>query len=73
MTHKKSYIDWDTVPVIMDFAITARLVGLSVVHLKRLAREGKFSPAFKLSPHAWRVRKDALMEWINEQGQKPYA
>lgn len=73
MTRKKSYVNWDTVPVIMDLPIAAHLLGLSADYLRKLAKAGSFPPAFKPSPRAWRVRKDALREWIESQGQKPYA
>lgn len=73
MTRKKSYVNWDAVPVIIDIPMAANLVGMNAKYLQQLARKGKFSPAFKLSQRAWRVRKDALMKWIDEQGQKPYA
>ena len=71
MTRKKSYVNWDTVPVIMDVPLAANLLGMSSDYLKQLARKGKFPPAFKLSPQAWRVEKDTLREWIESQGQKP--
>ena len=60
MAHKTTYVNWDTVPVIMDVPLAANLLGISSNYLKQLARKGEFPPAFKISPQAWRVEKDAL-------------
>lgn len=70
MAHKTTYVNWDTVPVIMDVPLAANLLGISSNYLKQLARKGKFPPAFKISPQAWRVEKDALMEWIGARGRE---
>ena len=70
MAQKTTYVNWDTVPVIMDVPLAANLLGISSNYLKQLARKGKFPPAFKISPQAWRVEKDALMEWIGARGRE---
>lgn len=68
MTRKKTYVDWDTVPVIMDLTIASHIIGLSSDYLRKLAKAGKFPPAHKISPKKWRVGKDDLMKWIGVQG-----
>lgn len=70
MAHKTTYVNWDTVPVIMDVPLAANLLGISSNYLKQLARKGEFPPAFKISPQAWRVEKDALREWIGARGRE---
>lgn len=70
MAHKTTYVNWDTVPAIMDFPIAADLVGMNAKYLQQLARKGKFPPARKITERAWRVEKDALMEWIGARGRE---
>lgn len=57
---------WNQVPVILDLPFAAELLGLSYDCLKKKSQKGQF-PAFKIGEHSWRVRKDELLSWIDQQ------
>lgn len=59
----KNYVDWNTVPIIMDIPLAAQLVGMSAEYLRKQAIKKKF-PAYKISPRVWRVNKEDLVNWI---------
>lgn len=70
MARKTTYVNWDTVPVVMDLTIASHIVGLSVGYLRKLAKARKF-PAFQaIHSGTWRIGKDVLMNWIESQGQE---
>lgn len=57
---------WSEVPVVLDLPFAGELLGLTPNWLKKRSQKGKF-PAYKISERSWRVNKDDLLEWIEEQ------
>lgn len=62
---QKIETDWNRVPVIFDLAYAASLLGISLDRIHRLAQHGQF-PAFRVGK-LWRVRKDDLLAYIEQQ------
>lgn len=52
---------WDQVPVVMDTAYVAMLLGLSEDEVRTMASRGDI-PATKPGKRAWRFEKTALMK-----------
>jgi len=67
---KQLITSWDDVPVIIDLPFASELLGLTVDDLKRKSRSQRF-PAFKVGERSWRVKKDDLLVWIDQQKNKP--
>lgn len=62
---RKAETDWNRVPVIFDLTYAAALLGVSTDRMHKLAQQGRF-PAFKVGK-LWRVRKDDLLTYIDQQ------
>ena len=58
--------DWDEVPVTMDVALTATIIGKSYEATRRLAAKGRL-PATKVGSE-WRIDKGALMRQLGAAG-----
>ena len=64
MTRRQHIItDWNDVPVVMDLAMAARVLGVTERHLASLCREGKMPEARKVG-RLWRIRKEAVMQMV---------
>lgn len=60
----KPVIDWDDVPVIMDTAYAAHVLGFSKIQVQHLCAEGLL-PAFRFKQNgSWRIRREDLRENI---------
>ena len=53
---------WEKAPQFMTAEYAALLLGITVVTLRRMARDGEI-PAKKTGPRLWRFEKSALMAW----------
>lgn len=58
---------WKDVPVIMDTAYVAMLLGLTINEVRAMAVRGDF-PAVKPGKRAWRFEKTALMKALGVEG-----
>lgn len=58
----KPITSWDDVPIVLDLAMAARIVGQAPEYLKKRAQRGTF-PAYKEGA-AWRCEKTALMKHV---------
>lgn len=69
MKSNKTYrlvTSWEDVPVIFDIPMAARIIGAKPASVKRRCQRGDF-PAFK-NGKLWRITKEALLKYINENG-----
>lgn len=55
--------DWAKVPIIMDIAYAANLLGLTYEYTRRLCVKGTI-PAHKISDNSWRINKSELMKYV---------
>ena len=58
----KPITSWDTVPLVMDLPMAARIVGSTPEYLKKRAQRGTF-PAYK-EGNQWRVSKEKLIQHV---------
>lgn len=58
---------WKDVPVIMDTAYVAMLLGLTINEVRAMAVRGDL-PAIKPGKRAWRFEKTALMKALGVNG-----
>ena len=66
-TKKPRYFtSWEDVPIILDIATSALILGIPYDSVRKLIREGTI-PASKIGK-LWRITKEALMEYL---GVKP--
>lgn len=61
----KIICNWGRVPIIFDLDYAACIAGSTKGNLKYLAQNKRF-PAFKVG-RLWRVKKEDLMAWIEQQ------
>ena len=62
----QNFTNWNQIPVVMDLQIACIILGRGYDALKKDAREGKF-PAFKDGAKKWAVKKDDLLNYIDQQ------
>jgi excisionase family DNA binding protein len=65
MKQIKAVTDWDSLPVVMDLPLAARVLGLSFDNVKKKAQQGRI-PAFKIG-ESWRVSRDSLQRFITQK------
>lgn len=53
---------WDDVPVLIDVAMAARILGFTVEHTRRLLCKGKI-PGHKMDKD-WRINKEAFRAFV---------
>lgn len=58
--------DWSAVPVIIDIAFAANLLGLTYECTRRMCKNGQI-PAFKLGENSWRINKSDLMKFVGAE------
>lgn len=58
--------DWDSVPILIDVAMAATIIGKSYEATRRLAAKGRL-PATKVGSE-WRIDKGALMRQLGAAG-----
>lgn len=58
--------DWDSVPILIDVAMAATIIGKSYEATRRLAAKGCL-PATKIGSE-WRIDKGALMRQLGAAG-----
>lgn len=64
MPRRQHYItNWDDVPVVIDLAMAARLLGVCERHLAQQCRDGAVPGARKIG-RFWRISKDAVMRMV---------
>lgn len=69
MRNKTAIItNWDSVPLIFDIPIMARLMGRSYENVKKMCQRGQF-PAFKVGQE-WRFEKGAVQNWVQTEQEK---
>jgi excisionase family DNA binding protein len=67
---QKFATDWNEVPLVMDLAYAAVLMGVTVEYLQKLSRNKEF-PAFKFG-RVWRIERDRFREYLEKQQQSCY-
>ena len=55
--------DWSHVPIIMDVAYVANLLGLTYEYTRRMCKRGEI-PAYKVGEQSWRINKSDLMKFV---------
>ena len=55
--------NWEEVPVIIDIPYAAWLLGCSMENVRKMCQFGKLK-AFKLGDKMWRIRKEAIIEFM---------
>ena len=55
--------DWAKVPIIMDIAYAANLLGLTYESTRRLCKGGQLR-AHKIGENSWRINKLDLMKFV---------
>ena len=58
--------DWSKVPVIMDIAYAANLLGLTYEYTRRMCKNGQI-PAYKIGENSWRINKSDLMKFVGAE------
>jgi hypothetical protein len=64
--YTRAFTNWAQVPVVMDLQTACIILGRGYDALKKDAHEGKF-PAFKDGAKKWAVKKDDLLNYIDQQ------
>ena len=59
----KKYWSWEQIPQVISTDEAARLLGIHVVNIRILCRDGKI-PAAKVG-REWRIDRDALRRYLN--------
>ncbi len=62
LTRRKYVTDWNDVPVVIDVAYVANIIGMSYENTRRLIKNGDI-PAVKVGLE-WRISKEALMAYL---------
>lgn len=62
----RTITEWAQVPIVMDLQFACIILGRGYDALKKDAREGKF-PAFKNGEKKWAVRKEDLLNYIEQR------
>ena len=68
MRQQQLITNWETVPVIFDLPLAARLLGCNIETLKRKAQKNELPGAVKFGKQ-WRVAKGPLMKFIESGGE----
>jgi len=61
----KPVLDWDSVPIIFDIPMAARILGVTPEGIKRRCQLGEF-PAFK-DGKLWRIDRDEFREYLRQK------
>ena len=60
---------WDSLPIVLDVPLAARVLGLCAETVKRKCQSGEI-PARNIGGRAWRISRDNLRDYLegNDEG-----
>lgn len=64
---RKGFLNWASVPLVIDIDTAAIITGYHPVYLRKLAREGSFPAKQKSKKSKWFIGKDELHAWLTDQ------
>ena len=65
----KPVTSWDSLPIVLDTAYAARVLGCCAETVKRMCQRGELK-AVNMGGRAWRVTRDNLRDYVEGNGRR---